>query len=83
MAVRPAEIAGLPRKGMIAPGRDADLVVFAPDESFVVEPAKLRHRHRLTPYAGQTLRGVVRRTWLRGTPVSGDRPAGQLLAGED
>jgi allantoinase len=83
MAVRPAEIAGLPRKGMIAPGRDADLVVFAPDESFVVEPAKLRHRHQLTPYAGQTLQGVVRRTWLRGTPVSGDRPAGRLLAREE
>jgi allantoinase len=83
MAVRPAEIAGLPRKGTIAPGYDADLVVLAPDESFVVEAAKLHHRHRLTPYAGQTLRGVVRRTWLRGTPVSGDRPAGQLLAREE
>jgi allantoinase len=83
MAVLPAKIAGLPRKGTIAPGYDADLVVLAPDESFVVEAAKLYHRHRLTPYAGQTLRGVVRRTWLRGTPVSGDRPAGRLLAREE
>jgi len=83
MAARPAEIAGLPGKGKIAPGRDADLVALAPDESFVVEPAMLHHRHRLTPYAGQTLRGVVRRTWLRGALVTGHRPAGQLLARKD
>jgi allantoinase len=83
MAARPAEIAGLSGKGRIAPGQDADLVTLAPEECFVVERAMLHHRHRLTPYAGQTLRGVVRRTWLRGTPVSGHRPAGQLLARED
>jgi allantoinase len=83
MAGRPAEIAGLSRKGEIAPGRDADLVALAPDDTFVVQPAKLHHRHRLTPYAGQTLRGVVRRTWLRGTLVTGGRPVGQLLAREE
>lgn len=82
MAARPAEIAGLPRKGKIAPGMDADLVAFAPDENFTAEPAMLHHRHALTPYAGQSLYGVVRRTWLRGTPVSGSRPAGRLLARE-
>jgi allantoinase len=80
MASGPARLAGLPRKGRIAPGCDADLVAFAPDETFVVDPAKLFHRHPLTPYAGMSLSGVVRRTWLRGVPVSGDQPAGQLLA---
>jgi allantoinase len=80
MAERPAEIAGLPHKGKIAPGHDADLVAFAPGESFVVRPGMLKHRHRLTPYAGQSLHGMVRRTWLRGTAVTGDRPAGRLLA---
>jgi allantoinase len=83
MAAGPAEIAGLSRKGRIAPGCDADLVAFAPDDSFVVEPGMLYHRHRLTPYAGQLKQGVVRRTWLRGTPVTGHRPAGQLLAREE
>jgi allantoinase len=82
MASGPARVAGLDRKGRIAPGCDGDLVVFAPDEKFVVDPAKLHHRHRLTPYAGQSLSGVVRRTWLRGTAVSGDRPAGRLLVRE-
>ena len=80
MAAAPARIAGLAGKGAIAPGHDADLVAFAPDEEFVVDPARLRHRHPLTPYAGTRLDGVVRRTWLRGRPVSGDRPEGRLLA---
>jgi allantoinase len=79
MAAGPAAIAGLAGKGQIAPGFDADLVAFAPDESFAVDPARLRHRHRLTPYAGQRLHGVVRRTWLRGVPADGERPAGRLL----
>ncbi len=80
MAAGPARIAGLAAKGRIAPGCDADLVVFAPDASFVADPRRLHHRHRLTPYAGQRLHGVVRRTWLRGAPVPGERPAGRLLA---
>jgi allantoinase len=80
MAAGPARMAGLDGKGAIVPGHDADLVAFAPDESFVVDPARLYHRHPLTPYAGARLDGVVRRTWLRGRPVSGDRPEGRLLA---
>jgi len=53
--------------------------VLAPDETWVVDPALLRHRHPITPYAGATLRGVVRETWLRGTRVDGVRPCGRLL----
>ncbi|MEV1107907.1 allantoinase AllB [Micromonospora sp. NPDC049751] len=82
MAQRPAEIAGLGTKGRIAPGSDADLVAFAPDEPFVVDPATLRHRHPVTPYAGRTLHGVVRDVWLRGQPVSPDGPPrGRLISG--
>jgi len=80
MAAGPARIAGLAGKGRIEPGGDADLVAFAPEDGFVVDPARLHHRHRLTPYAGQRLDGVVRRTWLRGGPADGGRPAGRLLA---
>jgi allantoinase len=78
MAAGPARLAGLARKGAIAPGRDADLVAFAPDERWTVEPARLHHRHPLTPYAGRRLSGAVRRTWLGGEPV-GDAPRGRLL----
>jgi len=79
MSSGPARLARLAAKGAIAPGHDADLVAFAPDERFVVEPERLLTRHRLTPYAGQELSGVVRRTWLRGAEISPDRPAGRLL----
>jgi allantoinase len=81
MASGPAALVGLRRKGRIAPGGDADLVAFAPDEQFVVDPAALHHRHPVTPYGGRRLSGVVHRTWLRGVPV-GDRPTGRLLRRE-
>ena len=82
MAARPAQLAGLAHKGRIAVGCDADLVAFAPDASFVVEPGRLEHRHKLTPYAGRRLTGVVRRTWLRGREIYGDDAAGAGPAGE-
>jgi len=78
MAQRPAELVGLRSKGSIAPGFDADLVAFAPDQEFTVDPHALRHRNPVSPYAGRTLRGVVRDTWLRGERV-GDAPRGRLL----
>jgi allantoinase len=67
MCAAPAALAGLAgRKGTIAAGADADLVVFADDEQHVVRPEALHHRHRITPYAGETMRGVVHATFLRG-----------------
>ncbi len=80
MSLAPAELVGLPGKGRIEVGADADLVAFAPDETFVVDAADLHHRNPVTPYHGRTLRGVVHRTWLRGRPVDGSgAPAGRLL----
>ena len=79
MSASPARLAGLAAKGAIAPGYEADLVAFAPDERFVVAPDQLLTRHKLTPYAGQELTGTVRRTWLRGAPVTPDHPHGRLL----
>ncbi len=77
MSAAPARLAGLPGKGAIAVGRDADLVAFAPEERFTV--GRLEHRNPVTPYAGRELTGVVRRTWLRGREADGS-PLGRLLA---
>ena len=80
MAAAPARLAGLAAKGRIAPGYDADLCVLAPEQSFMVDPARLHHKHpATTPYAGRTLHGVVRATILRGRLTDPARPRGQLL----
>lgn len=66
----PAKLAGQTgRKGVIAPGADADLVVFDGEAEFIVDAAALQHRHPMTPYAGERLSGVVRKTYLRGQCV--------------
>ena len=85
MAAAPARLAGCQmRKGRIAPGLDADFVVFDPESECVVAEDRLHYRHPLSPYLGEELRGVVRATYLRGKPVflngqfPGD-PAGREL----
>ncbi|MEU4799639.1 allantoinase AllB [Streptomyces sp. NPDC023327] len=83
MSTRTAQLAGLGQKGAIEAGRDADFAVLAPDETFTVDPAELHHRNRVTAYAGKTLSGVVKSTWLRGERIlhGGEfsEPAGRLL----
>lgn len=69
LARRPAELAGLTKKGSISIGNDADLVVFDPDGELHVDGAQLQHRHPVTPYDGLTLRGSVVMTILRGKVV--------------
>jgi allantoinase len=79
LAERPAALCGLGhRKGRLAAGCDADLVVFDPEAAFEVRPERLHHRHKLTPYAGRSLLGVVEVTFVRGTAVydRGVFPAG-------
>ena len=71
-------------KGAIEAGRDADFAVLAPDETFTVDPAALHHRNQVTAYAGKTLHGVVRSTWLRGErdrrrTAPSTEPTGRLL----
>jgi allantoinase len=70
MAQGPARLAGCDkRKGRIAPGYEADFVVFDSDAEFTLTEEHLHHRYPLSPYLGEKLRGVVRATYLRGRTV--------------
>lgn len=76
MAEKPAELAGCDRKGRLAAGYDADIVVFDPDGECEVTRDRLHHRHKVSPYLGEKLCGVVKRTYARGRLVydEGDFP---------
>jgi allantoinase len=84
MCARPAALAGLEhRKGAIAAGLDADFAIWDPKAEFDVDAARLHHRHKMTPYAGRRLRGVVHETWLGGLRVNLDAPPrGRILRRE-
>jgi allantoinase len=81
----PARQVGLAqKKGSINVGCDADLMIWNSDREFRVAPEKLHHRHKLTPYNGEVLRGVVEKTFLRGEMVydGGEfarDPSGEIL----
>lgn len=83
---RTARFAGLAdRKGAIAPGLDADLVVWHPQTPYRVTPDAVRHRHGLTPYMDRELLGVIETTYLRGEKVYdrgtfAEGPTGRMLA---
>ena len=73
MSEAPAQLAGChSHKGRLAPGFDADFVVFDPEREFVVSEDRLYYRHPVSPYLGEKLRGVVKATYLRGREVFSD-----------
>jgi allantoinase len=79
MSAAPAALAGLAnRAGRLESGREANFMVFDPDAEFVVTREKLHYRHAISPYVGETLRGVVEATYLRGEPVF---RAGEFISG--
>jgi allantoinase len=85
MSEAPAKLAGLEnQKGKLAPGFDADLVVWDPDAAFTVEPELVYHRHKLTPYSGREVYGRVDSVYVRGGLVYdrgefASEPAGALI----
>jgi len=73
MAEGPARLAGSePKKGRIAKNFDADFVVFEPEAEFTATEDRLFYRHRVSPYLGEKLCGVVKATYLRGECVFAD-----------
>lgn len=85
LCTAPARLAGVDaQKGAIATGLRADLVAWQPEECFLCEPARLSHRHPLTPYDGRMLSGRVLATWLGGHKIFEDDthhgpPRGRVL----
>jgi allantoinase len=83
LCAAPARQVGLNQKGSLFAGADADIVIWNPDAEFRVEPAMIHHRHKVTPYAGETLKGVVEKTFLRGQIVydGGEfsEPSGEIV----
>jgi allantoinase len=70
MSEKPAQLAGgAAQKGRLAAGCDADFIVFYPDAEFTATPDRLHQRHAISPYLGEKLRGIVKRTYLRGSVV--------------
>ena len=70
----PAQLAGLSAHvGSIEPGKHANLVAFDAEAEFTVTPDRLHYRHKISPYMGERLRGVVRSTWLRGNRIFDQR----------
>ena len=83
MSAAPAALARLDAaKGALAPGHDADFVLFDADATWTVTAGDLWTRHPITPYAGRTVRGRVRETWLRGERVYAADAAGKGRFGE-
>jgi dihydroorotase len=67
---QPARIAGLENHGgPVVEGRPANLTVIDPTTTWTVDPSRLASRSRNTPYAGRSMTGRVRHTFLRGEPV--------------
>jgi allantoinase len=80
----PAQRYGLNRKGDIAPGYDADIVLVDPNRSFVIGPQDALSTQGYSPMDGLELSATVRKTFLRGSLVydRGEivgRPQGQYM----
>lgn len=66
---KPGAFIGAKQKGNIEQGYDADLVIWSPEAQFKVRQEMIHHRHKITPYLGEELYGVVRQTYLSGKRV--------------
>jgi len=77
MSENPARTFGLARKGRIAPGMDADLVVFDPAETGTISAETNASNADFSIYDGREVTGRVKKTFVRGTLVADD---GEIVA---
>jgi dihydropyrimidinase len=70
VSTMPAKLFGLfPRKGTVAPGSDADLVIFDPERTLTISAATQHQRVDYTPYEGMRVQGVPDTVLLRGRVI--------------
>ncbi|HEX9967889.1 MAG TPA: amidohydrolase family protein, partial [Solirubrobacterales bacterium] len=70
LATNPAKLLGLhPRKGTLAVGADADLVIFDPEREVTLSAAGLHSRSDHTIYEGEVVRGAPESVMVRGELV--------------
>jgi len=71
MAVKPAELLRLDT-GVLKIGGNADIVIFDPDEEWMVDSSQFKSKARNTPYEGMKLKGKVKYTIYRGNVIYND-----------
>lgn len=81
LAEEPAAAFGLSGKGRIAPGNDADLVLFDPEVNWMLDDALIQTKYGWSAYQGWTFTGAIERTFRRGRTVF-DRRGGRPWFGE-
>ena len=69
LSENPAKLPGLFNKGQLRKGADADILVFDPEEKFTVKEEMILHRHKITPYTGEELFGMVDQVYLSGEKI--------------
>lgn len=83
MSLETARFAGLSDiKGQIAPGFDADFLVFDDNSEYVITKDMIKHRHKITPYEGKQVTGAIEQTYVRGQLVYSDNQFGEKPQGK-
>jgi allantoinase len=84
MSTAPAALAGISNQaGTLEVGRDANFISFDTESTHTIAADKLHYRHAISPYLGETLRGIVKATYLRGKPVYSAGAFAATLSGRE
>ncbi len=85
MCTTPANTFGMPNKGTLDPGTDADIVIFDANQSYTIDATENESNSEYSIYDGRTVRGAVEKTFLRGNLVADkgdiviDNPPGRFI----